>query len=294
MISTNDFCKSQYGEKLYKLALSGRFTCPNRDGSLGYGGCIFCSEGGSGDFAENGSLPVYDQIERAKKRVEKKFRGNRYIAYFQSFSNTYAPLDYLRSLYGETAAREDIAVISIATRPDCLSDEVIAYLADLNTIKPVWVELGLQTTKKESIEYIRRGYDTTVYDRAIRLLNEAGIHTITHVILGLPKENREDMLSSVKHVCESGSRGIKLQLLHVLEGTDLAEDYKAGKFKTLEMDEYIDILTDCLKLLPEDMVVHRMTGDGPKKTLIAPLWSADKKRVLNAINGRLRAEGMIR
>ena len=288
MISTNDFCKSQYGEKLYKLALSGRFTCPNRDGSLGYGGCIFCSEGGSGDFAENGELPVSNQIERAKKRVEKKFRGNRYIAYFQSFSNTYAPLDYSRSLYGETAAREDIAVISIATRPDCLPDEVINYLADLNKIKPVWVELGLQTTKRESIEYIRRGYDTTVYDRAVRLLNEVGIHTITHVILGLPKENREDMLASVKHVCESGSRGIKLQLLHVLEGTDLAEDYKAGKFKTLEMDEYIDILTDCLKLLPEDMVAHRMTGDGPRKLLIEPLWSLNKKNVLNTINNKTR------
>ncbi len=293
MITTNDFCKNEYGEKLYKLSLSGRFSCPNRDGKIGYGGCIFCSEGGSGDFAENCDLPVSTQIENAKKRVALKFKGDRYIAYFQSFTNTYAPIEYIRSLYDEVSDREDIAVISIATRPDCLSDEVMTYLSELQKKKPLWVELGLQTVKPESIEYIRRGYDTQVYDDAISKLNAAGIHTITHVILGLPGENRQDMLSTVNHVYESGSKGIKLQLLHVLDGTDLADEYKAGKFKTLEMDEYIDILIDCLKILPPEMVVHRITGDGPKKILIAPLWSANKKSVLNTINARLRSEGLI-
>ncbi len=293
MITTNDFCKNEYGEKLYKLSLSGRFSCPNRDGKIGYGGCIFCSEGGSGDFAENCDLPVSTQIENAKKRVASKFKGDRYIAYFQSFTNTYAPIEYIRALYDEVSDKEDIAVISIATRPDCLSDEVMTYLSELQKKKPLWVELGLQTVKPESIEYIRRGYDTQVYDDAISKLNAAGIHTITHVILGLPGENRQDMLSTVNHVCESGSKGIKLQLLHVLDGTDLADEYKAGKFKTLEMDEYIDILIDCLKILPPEMVVHRITGDGPKKILIAPLWSANKKSVLNTINARLRSEGLI-
>ena len=293
MITTNDFCKSEYGEKLYKLSLSGRFSCPNRDGKIGYGGCIFCSEGGSGDFAENCEFSVSTQIENAKKRVASKFKGDRYIAYFQSFTNTYAPIEYIRSLYDEVSDREDIAVISIATRPDCLSDEVMTYLSELQKKKPLWVELGLQTVKPESIEYIRRGYDTQVYDEAVSKLNAKGIHTITHVILGLPGENRQDMLSTVNHVCESGSKGIKLQLLHVLDGTDLADEYKAGKFKTLEMDEYIDILIDCLKMLPPEMVVHRITGDGPKKILIAPLWSANKKSVLNTINARLRSEGLI-
>ena len=293
MLTTNDFCKINYGEKLYKLALSGKFSCPNRDGKLGYGGCIFCSEGGSGEFAENCELPVSEQIENAKKRVASKFKGDKYIAYFQSFTNTYAPMEYIRSLYNEVASRDDVAVISIATRPDCLSDEVFDYLKELQAKKPLWIELGLQTVKPESVTYIRRAYETSVYDEAVSKLNAIGIHTITHVILGLPGEDKEDMLTTVKHVCEAGSKGIKLQLLHVLEGTDLADDYRDGKFKTLDMDEYIDILAACIKLLPKDMVVHRMTGDGPKKILISPLWSGDKKTVINAINTRLRKEGLI-
>ena len=292
MITTNEFCKKEYGEKLYKLSLSGKFTCPNRDGSLGVGGCIFCSEGGSGDFAENSDLSVSEQIERAKKKVASKFKGNRYIAYFQAYTNTYAPLEYLKKIYGEAAKRDDIAVISIATRPDCLPEEVLEYLGELNSVKSVWVELGLQTVKKESIEYIRRAYDTSVYDEVIKKLDSLGIHTITHVILGLPGESREDMIDTVRHVCEAGSKGIKLQLLHVLEGTDLADDFRSGKFETLSMEEYLDILVDCLKLLPKDMVVHRMTGDGPKKILISPLWSGDKKKVINAIRKSLTEEGL--
>ena len=292
MITTNDFCKSEYGEKLYKLSLSGKFTCPNRDGTKGFGGCIFCSEGGSGDFAENFELDIDTQIENAKKRVSSKFKGNRYIAYFQSFTNTYGDLEYIKSLYDRVAKRDDIAVISIATRPDCLSDEILSYLGDLNKRKALWVELGLQTTKEESIKYIRRAYDTAVYDKAISDLNSLGIHTITHVILGLPGETKDDMLNTVKHVCQTGSRGIKLQLLHVLEGTDLAIDYSLGKFDVLSMDAYIDILIECLKIIPKNMVVHRITGDGPKKILIAPLWSGDKKKVLNTINKRIKEEGL--
>ena len=291
MITTGEFCKKEYGEKLYKLSLSSGCTCPNRDGHIGYGGCIFCSEGGSGDFAES-YAPLSEQIENAKKRVSSKYKGDKYIAYFQSFTNTYGPLERLKDLYDEAAARDDIAVISIATRPDCLPDDIINYLGELNKVKPLWVELGLQTVKEESIEYIRRGYETIVYDEAVKKLNDLGIHTITHVILGLPGETKEDMLSTVKHTVEMGSKGIKLQLLHVLEGTDLADDYRKGLFKTLEMEEYIEILADCLKILPKDMVVHRMTGDGPKKILIAPLWSGDKKRVMNAINKRIREEGL--
>lgn len=284
MITTSDFCKKEYGEKLYKLSLSGRFTCPNRDGRIGYGGCIFCSEGGSGDFAESAELSIEEQIERAKAKVSAKFKGNRYIAYFQAFSNTYAPVDYLRSLYDPLTKRDDIAVISIATRPDCLNDEIYCYLDELNRKKPVWVELGLQTVKDESIKYIRRGYPTKIYDEAIKRLNGIGVHTITHIILGLPGETLADMQNTLKHVISVGSRGIKLQLLHVLKGTDLAADYAAGKFSVLSEDEYMNILEVLLKDIPEDMVVHRLTGDGPKKLLIAPLWSGNKREVMNRLN----------
>lgn len=283
MISVNQYCRQEFGEKLYKISLSGGFTCPNRDGSLGTGGCIFCSQGGSGDFAESASLSIEEQIEKAKKRVADKFHGKRYIAYFQAFTNTYAPVETLRNLYIPVAQRDDIAVISIATRPDCLGDDVLYFLEELNKLKPLWVELGLQTTNRKSAEYIRRGYDLSVYDRAVEKLNSIGIHCITHVILGLPNETEEDMLGTVRHVVNSGCKGIKLQLLHVLKNTDLAADYAEGKFRTMEMDEYLHILKKCVSILPDDMVVHRLTGDGAKKDLIAPLWTGDKKRVLNAI-----------
>lgn len=283
MISFNQYCRQEFGEKLYKISLSGGFTCPNRDGSLGTGGCIFCSKGGSGDFAESASLSIEEQIEKAKKRVADKFHGKRYIAYFQAFTNTYAPVETLRKLYIPVAQRDDIAVISIATRPDCLGDDVLLFLEELNKLKPLWVELGLQTTNRKSAEYIRRGYDLSVYDKAVENLNSIGIHCVTHVILGLPNETEEDMLGTVRHVVNSGCKGIKLQLLHVLKNTDLAADYAEGKFRTMEMDEYLYILKKCVSILPEDMVVHRLTGDGAKKDLIAPLWTGDKKRVLNAI-----------
>ena len=283
MLTVNQYCREQFGEKLYKLSLDGGFSCPNRDGTLGTRGCIFCSAGGSGDFAADRSLPVEEQIEEAKKRVAAKYKGNRYIAYFQAFTNTYAPVEKLRELYMPVVQRDDIAVLSIATRPDCLGDDVLTLLAELNAIKPLWVELGLQSTKPETAEYIRRGYELPVYDHAVMKLNALGIHVITHVILGLPGESVDDMLNTVQHVVNIGSKGIKLQLLHVLEGTDLAEEYRQGKLDVMDMDEYIALLGRCLELLPEDMVVHRLTGDGPKRSLIAPLWTGNKKRVLNAI-----------
>ncbi len=291
MLTVNEYCRRTFGEKMYKLSLNGGMTCPNRDGTCGDRGCIFCSAGGSGDFTPDASLPVSRQIEEAKARVAGKFGGGRYIAYFQAYTNTYAPVEKLRKLFTEVIERQDIAVLSVATRPDCLGDGVADLLKELNGVKPVWVELGLQTVKPKTVEYIRRGYATEVYDEAVERLNACGIHTVTHVILGLPGETRGDMLETVRHAVGCGTRGIKLQLLHVLEGTDLAEDYRAGKFRTLTPEEYVSILKDCVALLPEDTVVHRLTGDGPKKILIAPLWSGDKKRVINLINRELGLNG---
>lgn len=292
MITVNEYCKKQFGEKLYKISLNGGMSCPNRDGKLDVRGCIFCSAGGSGDFAPDRSIPLDEQIEYAKRRVSSKYKGTHYIAYFQAYTNTYAPVEKLRALFMPVIKREDIAVLSIATRPDCLSDEVLDLLRELNDIKPVWVELGLQTIHEKTADYIRRGYSLPVYDKAIRDLEAIGIHTITHLILGLPGETKEDMLQSVRYVSDCGSQGIKLQLLHVLKGTDLASDYEKGLFRTLLFDEYIDLLADCVRLLPKDMIVHRLTGDGPKNLLIAPMWSADKKRVMNAIHQRLKEEGL--
>ncbi len=292
MITVNEYCKKQFGEKLYKISLNGGMSCPNRDGKLDTRGCIFCSAGGSGDFASDRSNPMDKQIEDAKRRVSSKYQGTHYIAYFQAYTNTYAPVEKLRALFMPVIKREDIAVLSIATRPDCLPDEVLDLLRELNDIKPVWVELGLQTIHEKTADYIRRGYSLPVYDKAIRDLEAIGIHTITHLILGLPGETKEDMLQSVRYVTDCGSQGIKLQLLHVLKGTDLASDYEKGLFRTLLFDEYIDLLTDCVRVLPKDMIVHRLTGDGPKNLLIAPMWSADKKRVMNAIHHRLKKEGL--
>lgn len=292
MKTLSDYCLEQFGEKVYKLSLSAGTTCPTRDGTLGARGCIFCSAGGSGDFAEDAALPVGEQIDRAKARVAGKFRGRRYIAYFQSYTATYAPVSYLEPKFAEAVRRPDIAALSVATRPDCLPDDILAMLARLREIKPVWVELGLQTSSEKTAAYIRRGYPLAVYDEAVKKLNALGFHTVTHLILGLPGETREDTLASVRHAVSAGTGGVKLQLLHVLKGTDLAADYRAGKFRCLELAEYADLAADCAALLPEDTVVHRLTGDGPKRLLVAPLWSGDKKRVVNAVNAALRARGL--
>ena len=316
--TVNTYLKEKYGYKIYKIALNGGFTCPNRDGTLDTRGCIFCSGYGSGDFAEDSALSISEQIERGKERIRSKMgnsiAGNvtaknstsenatsenaasknaasentaRYIAYFQAFTNTYAPVSRLRELFMEAAENPDILILSIATRPDCLGDDVVELLKEINQIKPVWVELGLQTIHEKSAKYIRRGYPLSVYDEAVIKLNQINVDVITHVILGLPGETHEDIIETVKYVCNQNIQGIKLQLLHVLKGTDLAKDYESGLFECMSLEEYTDLVAECISLIPEDIIIHRMTGDGAKKDLIAPLWSADKKRVLNTLNRKL-------
>lgn len=282
--SLNRYLQDTFGAKVYKIALDGGFTCPNRDGTLDTRGCIFCSGAGSGEFAGKRTDSITNQIEKGKERLQNKIKDGRYIAYFQAFTNTYAPVKRLRELYEEAVSHPDIAVLSIATRPDCLPEDVISLIEEMNRIKPVWVELGLQTIHEKSAEYIRRGYPLSVYDEAVKKLKDIGVQVITHVILGLPGESPQEMMETVSYVGNSGADGIKLQLLHVIKGTDLEKDYERGKFRVLEMEEYVHLVADCLALLPENMVIHRMTGDGDKRTLVAPLWSMDKKRVLNALN----------
>lgn len=284
--SLNEYLQKTFGEKVYKISLDGGMTCPNRDGTLGSRGCIFCSEGGSGEFAAQRALSVSEQIAQAKRRISQKSGCKKFIAYFQPFTNTYAPVSYLRKIFEEALAPEEIAALSIATRPDCLSDDVLDLLDELNMKKPVWVELGLQTIHEKSARYIRRGYDLNVYDEAVNRLHKIRVNVITHIILGLPDETRQDILESVRYAGER-SNGIKLQLLHVLKGTDLLKDYERGLFETLTLDEYVDLLCSCIEALPPDVVIHRLTGDGDKKLLVAPLWSADKKRVLNTIKKAL-------
>ena len=283
-LSLNKYLRETFGDKVYKISLNAGFTCPNRDGKIDTRGCIFCSKGGSGDFAESAEKSITEQIELGKKRVENKIKSNKYIAYFQAFTNTYAPVEILREKFYEAIMHKDIVAISIATRPDCLDSDVIQLLDALNKIKPVFIELGLQTIHKESAEYIRRGYDLSVYDKAVADLKKIGVNIVVHIILGLPNENKADMLESVKYACDSGINGIKLQLLHILKNTDLADEYYLENVKPLEFDEYLDIIKACVEIIPKDIVIHRLTGDGAKKDLIAPLWSADKKRVLNAMN----------
>ena len=278
----SDHYREKFGCKVYKLSLDGGFTCPNRDGTLGTRGCIFCT--GSGEFAERRCESIALQLERAKARVSAKNKGGKYMAYFQSFTNTYAPPQQLRQLYLGAIAPEDIVGLSIGTRPDCLGEEVLAVLEEINAVKPVSVELGLQTIHEETAQYIRRGYPAQTYFDAVKRLKEAGIEVVTHIILGLPGETAEMMAQTTKAAVAAGTDGVKFHLLHVLQNTDLAEDHAAGKFSCLTLEEYGEILKQCVSLLPEDTVIHRITGDGAKKDLIAPKWSADKKRVLNYLH----------
>ena len=282
--TANQHYREKFGCKVYKLSIDAGFTCPNRDGTLGRGGCIFCSGEGSGDFAEKGCGDLAVQLEKAKLRVRSKIRDGKFIAYFQSFTNTYAPVEVLESLYTQAMEQEDIVGLSIATRPDCLGGDVIPLLSRLNRIKPITVELGLQTVHPETVRYIRRGYETEVYFDAVRRLKDAGLEVVTHIILGLPGETKEMMVETTRQAAAAGTDGIKFQLLHVLRGTDLAKDYLEGKFRCLELEEYAAILKACIDILPPCVTVHRITGDGAKRDLIAPLWSADKKRVLNTLN----------
>ncbi len=320
--------KKQYGQKIYRLALSSGCTCPNRDGSISRGGCTFCSEGGSGDFAAP-YLSIKEQIQTARQRVDRKLpksqqeKPQKYIAYFQSFTNTYArdaaELERLTALYIEAIRRPDIVILSLGTRPDCLGPEILDMLAKIHAAAPeksIWIELGLQTMHDETARRVNRGYDRTVFEDAYRRLRQCGswLQIIVHLILGLPGETREDILESVRYLsripegevlddtyptCPSIADGrsavylpppdgVKLQLLHVLKGTELAAEYGAEPFPLPTMEEYCDLVVDCLRELPEETIVHRMTGDGPKSLLIAPLWSADKKRVLNMLNRKIR------
>lgn len=278
----SEYYRETFGCKVYKLSLDGGFSCPNRDGTLGTGGCIFCT--GSGEFAEGGPEPISLQLERAKLRVNSKNKDGKYIAYFQAFTNTYAPVEYLRKLYYEAIAPEEIVGLAIGTRPDCLGEAVISLLAEINAVKPVSVELGLQTIHEQTARYIRRGYTAEVYYDAVRRLKAAGIDVVTHIILGLPGETEEMMLKTTEAAVRAGTDGVKFHLLHVLRNTDLAKAYAAGTFECLTLEKYGSILKRCVETLPENTVVHRITGDGAKKDLIAPLWSADKKRVLNYLH----------
>lgn len=282
--SFNNAMRDRFGVKVYKLSLDGGFTCPNRDGTVGSRGCIFCSGKGSGDFAAPEIGDMARQIENAKARVKVKNKSGKYIAYFQSFTNTYAPVERLEALFSSAISHPEVVALAVATRPDCLEKEKIRLLQKLNTVKPVWVELGLQTVSADTARYIRRGYALPVYDKAMRELKAAGLETVAHMILGLPGETPEDMYRTAEYISASGADGIKLQLLHVLKGTDLCRDYENGMFQTLSLEEYIEILSGCVQRLRPDMVIHRMTGDGAKRDLVAPLWSGDKKRVLNAIH----------
>ncbi len=282
--SFNDYCKTTFGEKVYRLSLNAGMTCPNRDGTLGTDGCAFCSAGGSGDFAADVFLPISEQLVAAQERIRRKTSCRKFIAYFQAFTNTYAPVSKLRRIYEEALACPDVVALSIATRSDCLSDEVIALLADLSKVKPVWVELGLQTIFDDTLARMKTGTTFAQFSDALSRLGAAGIPVIAHLILGLPGETVEMMKQSVAYIAGSGVAGVKLQLLHVLKGTALAQMYKEHPFPVFTLEEYCDLVIDCVEMLPPQMVIHRLTGDGPKNLLIAPMWSADKKNVLNTLN----------
>ena len=288
-ISANAYYQKKYGCKVYKLAIDAGFTCPNRDGTLDTRGCLFCSAYGGGEFAEGAAETLIQQLENAKTRVQNKVGTGKYIAYFQSFTNTYAPVDTLRRLYTAAMEPEDIVALSIATRPDCLPEDVVALLSELNQQKPITVELGLQTASDTTAQRIRRGYPTRVYDDAVTRLKAAGLEVVTHIILGLPGEDGSMAVETTRHAVEAGTDGLKFHLLHVLRGTDLETEYRAGQFRCLELEEYAQLLRECLAVVPDSIVIHRLTGDGAKRDLVAPLWSGDKKRVLNYINRYLNS-----
>ena len=279
--SLDYYLKETFGEKLYKLSLNGGMTCPNRDGKIDSRGCIFCSRGGSGDFATSKMLSITEQIEEGKKQTAAKYKGNSYIAYFQAYTNTYAPVSYLNKIFREAINHPDIRILSIATRPDCLGDEIIALLSELNQIKPVWIELGLQTMHEASASFIRRGYPLSVFDDCVNRLRNTGLTVIVHTILGLPGETQEMILDTIKYLNTKDIQGIKLQLLHVLKNTDLADYYEKQPFWIPTMEEYFSLLSKCICHLRPDIVIHRLTGDGPKSILIAPLWTGNKRQVLN-------------
>ena len=286
MLTANEFYRNRFGCKVYKLSLDGGFTCPNRDGTLGTRGCLFCSAAGGGDFAEKGPIP--QQLEKARQRVRAKIKDGKYIAYFQAFTNTYGPVERLETLYRQALVPEDVVGLAIGTRPDCLPPETVELLARINQEKPVTVELGLQTAFDETARIIRRGYPWSVYADAVRRLKAEGIEVVTHIIIGLPGETGDMAVETTRQVVSAGTDGVKFHLLHVLRGTDLEKLYLAGKYTCLTLEEYGEILRRCVAQLPPHIVVHRITGDGAKRDLTAPLWSGDKKRVINYLNAVLR------
>lgn len=286
--SIDSYLKQTFGEKVYRLALNGGMTCPNRDGTLGTRGCIFCSAAGSGDFAQQKEKSITEQLAAAKEQVRQKRNCRKFIAYFQAYTNTYAPTDYLREIFTEAIMDPDVAIVSIATRPDCLSPEILALLTELNRRKPVWIELGLQTIHPQTSRFIRSGFTLACFHEAVAALAECGIPVIVHVILGLPGETREQMLETVCHVGNLHVFGIKLQLLHILSDTDLGTLYQNAPFPLFSQEEYCELVVDCLERLPKDITIHRLTGDGPKDLLIAPQWSSAKRSVLNQIEQTLK------
>lgn len=286
--SLDSYLKQTFGEKVYKIILNGGMSCPNRDGHIGRGGCIFCSANGSGDFAGDASLSITEQIETGKEDLLKKRPVHSYIAYFQAFTNTYAPVEYLEKIFLEAIRDPDVKVLSVATRPDCLGEGVLELLKRLNQIKPVWVELGLQTIHPKTARFIRRGYNLDVFDQAVRRLRQIGVTVIVHMILYLPGETDNMMLDTLDYLNQSDIQGIKLQLLHILKGTDLAQVYADTPFHIPDMEEYVHMLGTCIARLRPDIVIHRLTGDGPKDLLIAPLWTGAKRTVLNRIHQYLK------
>ena len=283
--------KQRFGEKVYRLSLNGGMTCPNRDGTVGNGGCIFCSAGGSGDFAAPAVLPISEQLRMQKELIAKKRPVHKYIAYFQAYTNTYAPVEYLERIFLEAISDPEVVALSIATRPDCLGDEVLALLHRLNRIKPVWVELGLQTIHEDTARFIRRGYPLSCFAAAVTQLRAIGIEVIVHVILGLPGEDRDAMLQTCNYLNTCDIQGIKLQLLHILKHTDLATYYTETGFPVMTQEAYITLLIDCMEQLSPKIVIHRLTGDGPGALLIAPLWSQSKRAVLNSLHAELKRRG---
>ena len=280
--------RETFGEKVYKVTLNGGMSCPNRDGKLGSRGCIFCSEGGSGDFAADAALTITEQIDSQIAVLSAKRPIHKYIAYFQAYTNTYAPVEYLRKIFTEAIHHPSVVALSIGTRPDCLGEDVLDLLTELNQIKPVWIELGLQTIHERTAAYIRRGYPLSVFETAVRNLRERGIEVIVHTIMGLPGESEEDILATMEYLNHRDIQGIKLQLLHVLKGTDLAQEYLEGKFHVYEREEYLNLLIRCIEHLDPEIVIHRMTGDGPKELLLAPLWTGRKREVLNLLNHQMK------
>ncbi len=282
----NYFLRNKFGDKVFKVSLDAGFTCPNRDGSISTGGCVFCSPRGSGDFAGSCS-DLVQQFEEVKEMMSKKWKDGSYIAYFQAYTNTYAEVDILKEKYYSVLNLEGVVGIAIATRPDCLSDEILDLLEEMSKEKYIWVELGLQTIHQSTAETINRGYALDAYIKAVQELKKRNIDVVTHVILGLPGENREEMLQTVEFVANTGTQGIKLHLLHLVKDTKLVQLYEKGQLRIMDMEEYVDLVVDCLERIPEDMVIHRITGDGPRETLVEPKWSLKKWEVINAIEHQM-------